>query len=96
MVSAACACLERGTVLAAALLGALLCAGPLGAQTVPPSRRKPSLPPPPAPEAAPVSPPEAAPRDGCGARRGSRRALGRGHKPFAAHHQCLAALHPAA
>jgi biopolymer transport protein ExbB len=54
------ACLERGTVLAVALLGALLCTGPLGAQTMPPApEAQPATTP--APEAVPVSPPKAAP-----------------------------------
>jgi biopolymer transport protein ExbB len=50
----------RGTVLAA-LLGVILCAGPLGAQTVPLAPEAQSVAPPPAAEAAPVSPPEATP-----------------------------------
>jgi len=50
------ACLERRTVLAAAFLGALLFAGPLGAQTAPLAPEALPVTTPPA-EAAPVSPP---------------------------------------
>jgi biopolymer transport protein ExbB len=52
------ACLERRTVLAAAFLGALLFAGPLGAQTAPLAPEALPVTTPPA-EAAPVSPPVA-------------------------------------